>query len=89
MREIGKLQTHVKWIERGLIGFATCLFGLAAFGWHSYDALTGKITDLAVAQQSVGGKLDTLDAKISGKLDVIGQRLDDKSQTSARTEPAK
>lgn len=80
MLEIAKLQTHVTWIDRGLIGIATCLLGLAAFCWHSYDTLTGQMTNLAVAQQGVGGKLDTFDAKMSGKLDVIGQRLDDKSQ---------
>ncbi|WP_394999773.1 hypothetical protein [Sphingomonas sp.] len=86
MVDIGKLQTHVQWIEKWMVGLGMCLLLLAGFSWHSYDALTSQVSNFAVNQQGLSGKVDTLDAKLSGKLDLIGQRLDDNSQRSAGSE---
>lgn len=84
MVDIGKLQTHVKWMERGIAALAACLLGLAGVFWHGYDGITAQTTGLAVSQQSLSGKIDTLDAKLSGKLDLIGQRFDDNAQGGLR-----
>lgn len=77
MTEIGKLQTHIRWIERGMIALGVCLLSFAGVTWSGYVGLISQVTTLAIGQKEASGKIDTLDAKISGKLDLLGQRFDD------------
>lgn len=82
--DIASLKTHIRWIERGMIGLAVALLALAGSAWHGYDDLTSQLRDVSVKQEGLSGRLDTLDAKLTGKLDLLGEKLDDESKASSR-----
>lgn len=82
--DIAQLQTHVRWMERGMIAMAVCLLALAGFAWHGYDNLNTQATNIAVKQEALSGRIDTLDAKLTGKLEAIGDKLNDQPQRSPR-----
>lgn len=76
--DLGSLKTQVNWIERGLIGLGVVFFGLVGIVWQGYNTLNDKVSDIAVAQEKSAGKLDTFDARVSGRLDLIAEKLDEK-----------
>jgi len=75
--EVSALQTHVVWIERGLAALSVCLLALAGVTWRGYEKLTDQASNAIVAQQALSGRIDLLDARIGGKLDVLSERLDE------------
>ena len=78
---LGELRTDIRSL---LIGGAFVALALFGGGWAVYNHANDQMQTMAVQQQSISGKIDTLDTKVSGKLDLIGQRLDDQSQESSR-----
>lgn len=76
---LGDLRSDVRNL---LYGGAFVAVGLIIAGWGTYTAAMNQLRDLAVSQKEISGKIETLDAKLSGRLDLMEQRLGDKSQTS-------
>ena len=60
-----------------LIGGAVVAMGLLAAGWGTYTVAMGQMREMAVTQKEILGKIETLDAKLSGRLDLMEQRLGD------------
>lgn len=68
-----------------LIAGGVIALALLAAGWGSYTSAMGQLKEMAVTQQQIAGKIETLDAKVAGRLDLMEQRLSDKSQASPPT----
>lgn len=63
--------SDVKWMLGALTaGFII----LAGGGWTAYAKLSDKIVDVEKSQVQTSGDVRTLDAKMSGKLDVLIER---------------
>ena len=71
---LGELRTDVRNL---LIGGAMVTIGLLGVGWGTYTAAMGQLRDMAVTQKEISGKIETLDAKLSGRLELMEQRLAD------------
>jgi hypothetical protein len=67
-----------------LVGGGVVALALLGAGWGTYTAAMTQLRELAVTQQQIAGKIETLDAKVAGRLDLMEQRLGDKSQASPR-----
>ena len=78
---LGELRTDVRNL---LIAGGVVTFGLAAAGWGTYTTAMAQLREMAVTQQQIAGKIATLDAKVAGRLELMEQRLSDKSETGAR-----
>lgn len=79
---LGELRTDLRHL---LIGGSIVAIGLLGAGWAVYTSAMGEIREIAVSQQGISGKIDTMDAKVAGKFELLGQRLDDNAQRSPRT----
>lgn len=67
-----------------LIGGAAVAAALVAAGWGAYAAVTNDLKNLAVSQKEISGRIETLDAKLSGRLDLMEQRLAAPTQVTRR-----
>ena len=65
-----------------LIGGAVVALALGGVGWGVYHSTNTRLENMAVSQKEIQGKIETLDAKLSGRFDMLNQRLDDKSKAS-------
>jgi hypothetical protein len=83
---LGDLRSDVRHL---LIAGGVVALALAGTGWAVYNNVNEKLSSAAVAQQQVLGKLDTMDARLSGQIQLVGQKVDDKPQASLPVEPAK
>lgn len=63
-----------------LIGGGFIALALAGVGWTVYNSTNEKLQNMAVTQQAIQGKIDTLDAKMAGRFDALQQQLDDKTK---------
>jgi len=79
-RQLEQLHGDVRALLYGLIGGGIFLLGA---GWVAYDKLNDQMTrthdEIAAVQvnaQRVEGKIDTLEARLGGKLDVLLERKD-------------
>lgn len=68
-----ELRTDVRHL---LIGGGVITLGLAAAGWQTYQSAMDQMREIAVKQQELSGKLDTMDARINGKFETLGVRLE-------------
>jgi len=73
---LGELRTDVRHL---LIGGGVVALALLGAGWGVYTAAMDQVRILSVQQENISGKIDTLDARMGGKMDAINQRLDDQS----------
>jgi hypothetical protein len=65
-----------------LIAGGVVALGLLAAGWSTYTSAMNQMQTLAVTQKEIAGKIETLDAKVAGRLELMEQRLSDKSERS-------
>ena len=79
-RQLEQLHGDVRALLYGLVGGGIVLLGA---GWVAYDKLYDQMTrthaEIAAVQvstQRVEGKIDTLEARLGGKLDVLMERKD-------------
>lgn len=79
---LGELRSDVRNL---LIGGAVIAIGLVTAGWGTYTAAMGELRGVAVTQQEIAGKIETLDARMAGRLELMEERLGDKSQAGAPT----
>jgi hypothetical protein len=82
---LGELRTDVRNL---LIAGGVVALALAGTGWAAYASAMGELRDMAVTQQEISGKLDTFDARVAGRIDLMEERLGPKSQTGSRSEQA-
>lgn len=78
---LGELRSDIRNL---LIGGGFVALALAGVGWNVYGKSTDQMQALAVSQKAIEGKIDNLDTKISGKIELLNQRLDDNAKSSPR-----
>lgn len=69
---LGELRADVRNL---LIGGAVVAIGLLAAGWGTYTVAMGELRQAAVTQQEISGKIETLDARLAGRLELMEERL--------------
>ena len=67
-----ELRTDVRSL---LIGGGVLALTLVGAGWETYTKSMDQMQALAVAQQNISGKFDTMDARITGRLDLLDQKI--------------
>jgi hypothetical protein len=77
---LSELRTDVRHL---LIGGAVIALALAGAGWGIYTSAMNQMSSIQVKQQELSGKFDTMDARINGKFEALGVRLDDQQQRRA------
>ena len=60
-----------------LIGGAVVALALGGVWWGVYNSTNTRLENMAVSQKEIQGKIETLDAKLSGRIDMLDQRLGD------------
>lgn len=68
---------HEKWLTALTLG----LVGLGGVAFHVYRGVAQDVTNLIALQKETGGKLDTLDARVNGRLDLMSQRVENLERT--------
>lgn len=81
---LGELRTDVRHL---LIGGAIVSLTLLGAGWGVYTVAMSEMRDIAVQQEKISGKIDTFDARLTGKMEAINQRLDDKPKQPTTETP--
>lgn len=76
---LGELRSDVRNL---LIAGGVVALALAGAGWKAYDYATEQMRQISVSQQQIAGKIETLDAKVAGRLDLMEERLRNESQGS-------
>lgn len=69
---LGELRNDIRHLLLGGICLAVALI---AAGWATYTSAMSQVKDLAVSQQNLAGKIDTMEAKLFGRLDLIEEKL--------------
>lgn len=69
---LSELRTDVRNL---LVAGGVVALALLAGGWGAYTTAMNQLKELAVSQQQIAGKIETLDAKIAGRLELMDQRL--------------
>lgn len=78
-RQLGELRTDMRHM---FIGGAGAIVLLVGAGWWVYRDAAVQMREIAVQQQSLAGKLDTMDARMSGKFETLGVRLEEGRKSS-------
>ena len=73
---LGELRTDMRHM---FIGGLVAIAALLGAGWVAYKDATSQMRQIAVQQENLSGKLDTMDARMTGKFDALGVRLDDQA----------
>lgn len=81
---LAELRTDMRHL---LIAGGIVSLALLGAGWGVYTQAMEKMGSIAVDQQTIVGKIDTMDVKIAGKLELLGQRFDDNAERSAPARP--
>ena len=76
-----ELRTDVRHL---LIGGAIVALALLGAGWGVYTSAMGQMREIAVQQQTLSGKIDTMDAKVMGKFETLGERIDKREVVKAK-----
>lgn len=63
-----------------LIAGAVVSLALVGAGWGTYTVAMGELRQQAVTQQQIAGKIETLDARLAGRLDLMEERLGAKEE---------
>jgi hypothetical protein len=78
---LGELRTDVRHL---LIGGGVIALALAGAGWRIYTSAMDQMSNIQVKQQELSGKFDTMDARINGKFEALGVRLDDQQRSQRK-----
>lgn len=76
---LGELRSDVRNL---LIGGAVVSLGLLAAGWGTYTVAMNQLRDMAVTQKEISGKIETLDTKMAGRLELMEERLGNSQKRS-------
>ena len=78
---LGELRTDYRnLLIGGLLGIAA----LAGSMFYTYKDISNDLTALSVKVEAVGGNVQTTDAKMTGKFDLVLEKLNDNPQASPR-----
>lgn len=69
---LGELRTDVRHL---LIAGGIVALALVGSGWGVYTSAMSEIREVAVKQEALAGKIDTSEARITGRIDALGQRM--------------